>query len=580
MRAARWILPQVPETEAAALSTALKIGMPAARVLCARGFSNAAAARAFLSPAIEALHDPFLMRDMREAVERLRGAIDRREKILIYGDYDVDGTTAVVLLKTAIELAGGQASVFVPHRLRDGYGMHPQAIRNAAAEGVRLIVSADTGIRASQVVALAGELGLDVIVTDHHLPEAELPPAVAVLNPNRQDCMYPEKSLCGAAVAFKLAQALFSSLGWDPERARRMTASFLKLVSIATVADVVPLSGENRIMVKHGLEGLRDVRNPGLRALLDVAGFARPAVPTATQVAFRVAPRMNAAGRMDTATHVIELFTTADTERARALARQLHDLNADRQQTEAEIIAEILAACESKPVTEDQWALVFCGEGWHRGVLGIVASRLVERFHRPAIVLGIENGFAQGSGRSIPQFHLLEALDAMPELFVKYGGHRHAAGLTLLPEHAAVFRERLNAHAAQRLTAEDLAPVVEIDALLNLPELSDEAVGQVLSLAPFGYGNPAPLFGVMSAEVAAPPAIWKEKHLRLAFRQNGRVISAKAWNFAGRAAEFAAGACLDVALTIEEDAYSAARGYGSWCAVLREARPARAAAAG
>jgi single-stranded-DNA-specific exonuclease len=380
-------------------------------------------------------------------------------------------------------------------------------------------------------------------------------------------------------VAFKLVQALFAGLGWPAGRIRRLTESFLKLVAIATVADVVPLNGENRIIVKHGLGGLRDVRNHGLRALLDVAGFSGSAVPTATQVAFRVAPRINAAGRMDTAMHVIEMFTTGDAERARSLARQLHDLNADRQQVEADIVEQVVAACAETPVTDEHAALVFCGESWHRGVLGIVASRLVERYHRPAIVLGIENGLAHGSGRSIAQFHLLQALDSMPELFVKYGGHSHAAGLTLLPENVPVFRERFNRYAAERLTPDDFVFETEIDALLNLSELTDTAVEQVLRLAPFGMGNPAPVFATMNAEVAAPPSLWNEKHLRLAFRQNGRTISTKAWNFAGRAAEFTPGARVDLALTLEDDPYSAARGFGSWCAVLRDTRPARAAAA-
>jgi single-stranded-DNA-specific exonuclease len=579
MPAARWILPQVAEPQAASLARALRIEMPAARVLCARGLLDPKEAAVFLSPPLEGLHDPFLMRDMATAVARLRRAIEGRERILIYGDYDVDGTSAVVILKKAIELAGGDASVFVPHRLRDGYGMRPEAIRDAAAEGVRLIVSVDTGIRAGEVVSLARELGLDVIVTDHHLPELELPPAVAVLNPNRPDCGYPEKNLCGAGVALKLVQALFEDLAWPAGRIRRLTESFLKLAAIATVADVVPLSGENRIIVKHGLGALRDVRNHGLRALLDTAGFSGSAVPTATQIAFRVAPRINAAGRMDTAMHVIEMFTTADAERARSLARQLHDLNADRQQTEAGIIEQVLAACAGTPVTEERHALVFCGEGWHRGVLGIVAGRLVERFHRPAIVLGVENGLAQGSGRSIARFHLLEALDSMRDLFEKYGGHRQAAGLTLRSGNVPALQERLNRYAAERLTPNDFVPETAIDAFLNLSELTDAAVDQVLRLAPFGMGNPAPVFGVMNAEVAGPPSLWNEKHLRLAFRQSGRTISAKAWNFAERAAEFSPGARVDAALTLEDDPYSAASGFGTWCAVLRDTRPARAAAA-
>ena len=324
---ARWLFPAPEPGRAAALGTALGVGSLAAKVLAARGFTDAEAARCFLHPSLGDLHDPFGLRDMEPAVERLRAAIAAGERILIYGDYDVDGTTAVVLLMTAIRLAGGSAFYHVPHRLKDGYGMRSEVVEVAATRGVKLIVSVDTGIRAAEVVVRAAELGIAVIVTDHHLPEAELPPALAVINPNRRDCPYPNKDLCGAGVAFKLAQALLLRSGWPAERLARVSESLLKLVAIATVADVVPLTGENRVMVKHGLSGLGDARNPGLRALLEVAGFSRGVAPSARQVAFQLAPRINAAGRMDTAESVIELFLTADPARARELAQQLHNRN-------------------------------------------------------------------------------------------------------------------------------------------------------------------------------------------------------------------------------------------------------------
>jgi single-stranded-DNA-specific exonuclease len=572
----RWALTPVSGADAARLAAALGVGLPAASVLCARGFSDPDRARAFLSPSLHDLHDPFLMLGMGEAVARLRQAIAAGERILIYGDYDVDGSTAIVILKKAIEMAGGLVSHFIPHRLRDGYGLHGEAIERAAHDGVRLIVSVDTGIRAAEAVRLARSLGMDVIVTDHHLPEAELPPAAAILNPNRPGCGYPEKNLCGAGVAFKLIQALLASCGWPRERIERVTASFLKLVAIATVADVVPLIGENRVIVKHGLSGLAAVRNPGLRALLEVAGFPPPAAPTATQVAFRVAPRINAAGRMDSAMHVIEMFTTPDAERARSLAQLLHDLNAGRQQTETEIVEAVLEECARAPITDRQAALVFCGDNWHRGVLGIVASRLLERFHRPIVVLSAENGLAQGSGRSIAQFHLLDALDAMPELFIKYGGHSHAAGLTLAAGDVPRFRERFNEYAAARLTAADFVAERRIDAPLSLADLNDRAVAEVLAIGPFGNGNPDPVFAVYAAQIAGPPAVWKDKHLRFAVRQNGRTMMVKAWGFAGRIQEFEPGACVDLALSVEQDSFSAAQGLPGWSLSLRDVRPAQA----
>ncbi len=567
---ARWILPP-PGEGAAALASALGIGAAAARVLVRRGFTDPDAARTFLRPSLDHLRDPLAMRDMGAAIERIRRAIAAAERIVIYGDYDVDGTTSVVLLAKAIELAGGRADHHVPHRLKDGYGMRPEIVEAMAADGVKLIVSVDTGIRAAEVVRRAAELGIDVIITDHHLPESALPPALAVLNPNRPDCSYPEKNLCGAGVAFKLAHGLLATLGWPEAKLRRVCESFLKIVAIATVADVVPLTGENRVIVKHGLDGLNDVRNTGLRALLDVAGFTGGAVPTARQVAFQIAPRINAAGRMDTANAVIELYLTRDPARAQELARQLHDQNTERQQVEL----AIREACEQIAVPDAAAALVYYGPAWHRGVLGIVASRMVDRLRRPVFVLGRneEDGLVMGSGRSIPAFHLLAALESMPDLFRKFGGHEHAAGVTMEEANVEEFRRRFNACAAARLCPEDFLRRMEIDAVVGLRELTDAAVHDVFSLAPFGTGNPAPLFAALDVEVARPPEVMKEKHLRLTVRQNGRFLKLKAWNCAERAGELAPGTHLDVAFELEEDPHSAARGYAPWCAMMRDFRP-------
>jgi single-stranded-DNA-specific exonuclease len=557
---------------AAELAASLKLSLPAAKVLAHRGLADPTAARRFLKPGFDDLHDPLAMRDMSAAVERLSRAIRDGERILIYGDYDVDGTTSVVLLTKAIELAGGTAAYHVPHRLKDGYGMRSEVVEAAAEQGVKLIVSVDTGIRAAEVVGRAKELGIDVIVTDHHLPESDLPPALAVLNPNRLDCEYPEKNLCGAGVAFKLIQALLPAMGWPADKVRRVAESFLKLVAIATVADVVPLTGENRAMVAQGLRGLGDVRNPGLRALLDVAGFKSGAAPPdARQVAFQIAPRMNAAGRMDTARAVVELFLTNDAARARELAQQLHDQNTERQQVEA----GVRDTCEQIAVEDHQCALVYYAEDWHRGVLGIVASRLVERLHRPVFVLSLnpEDGMAQGSGRSIPAFHLLAALESMADLFVRFGGHQHAAGVTLDCARVGEFRERFNAYAAALLAPEDFLRRVNIDALLELREITQPAINELFALAPFGHGNPAPLFAALNVDVAGS-VVFKEKHLRLTVKQAGRSLTLKAWNFAERAADLTPGSRIDIAFSLEEDAYSAARGYPNWAANLRDFRAA------
>jgi single-stranded-DNA-specific exonuclease len=578
MPPARWVIPENnPECEER-LTRETAVGAITARVLVARGYSDPSSARRFLRPSVDDLSDPFLLAGMRVAVDRLLAAVARKEKILIYGDYDADGTTAVVILYKALELAGGAVSFHVPHRLRDGYGMQPGVIEDAARDGVGLIVSVDTGIRANDVVRQARDLGIDVIITDHHLPDHELPPALAVLNPNRPGCGYPDKRLCGAGVAFQLARALFGSLGWSEKKVRALVHSFLKMAAIATVADVVPLLGENRIIVKNGLRGLQDARNPGLRALLDVAGFPGSTPCTASGIAFRVAPRINAAGRMANARDVIEMFLTADPDRARAIAGQLHELNHERQQTEAAIVRTILEECERIPVSEKDAALIFSGEKWHRGVVGIVASRLVERFYRPVVVLGVEGAEASGSGRSIPGFHLLEALESMADLFTRFGGHKQAAGLTLTADRVPELRERLNAFARARLTREDLLPTLEIDAALNIGDLNDGAVAEILDLAPFGFGNPAPLFVANGVEVASSPTLFGDKNLRVSVKQDGRFLTMKGWGFAERAGELPRGRRVDIVFEVNHDPYAQARGWGTWSTTLKDVREAGSAA--
>lgn len=570
----KWLISKTdPSCDPLALARDLRISAPLARVLIARGIQRETEARRFLFPTAADLLDPFLLKDMRRATARLIQAIRAKEPILLYGDYDVDGTSSLVLLKKVIDLSYGVAHCFVPHRLRDGYGMKSEVVEQAAADGVRLIISVDTGIRANDVVKHAQALNIDVIVTDHHLPETELPPALAVLNPNRPDCTYPEKNLCGAGVALKLADALMRELDWPAERREKLLDSFLKIVAIATVADVVPLTGENRVIVKRGLEGLRKVANPGLRALLDVSGIELGVAPTARQVGFQIAPRINAAGRMASASDVVELFTTSDGDRARQLAAQLDQLNKHRRDTEDAIQQAILQQCLEQPVTDDEFALVFAGEGWHRGVVGIVASRVVARHHRPAFVLSIEDGVITGSGRSIRQFHLLEALESMPELFTKFGGHRQAAGLTLPADKLDEFRARLRSFAATRLTVADFEPELEIDGHIDLTEINDRSVAELLDLAPFGMGNQPPSFVARDLTVEAAE-IKNDKHVFARFSQGGRSLRVKAWDFAARVANLSPGAKIDAVLQFEDDPYSAERGYAPWQTMLLDFRVA------
>lgn len=567
---ARWVLPGEPPEHIAR-------GPLSGRVLWTRGYRDPEDVERFLHPCITNLNSPFALRDMDQAVKRLTRAIADGEPILLYGDYDVDGTTSIVILKTTLQMAGAKVGHFVPHRIRDGYGMRSEVIEEAAAQGVKLVISVDTGIRAGAVVEHAAQLGIDVIVTDHHLPEAELPPACAVINPNRPDCTYPEKNLCGAVVALKLAQAVMESAGWDERRCRALLESFLKMAAIATVADVVPLTGENRIIVKCGLQGLSEVRNPGLRALLDVAGFKTGECPTAGQVAFRIAPRMNAAGRMDDARKVIDLFFTRDMAQAAALASELHDHNQNRRDTEQEIVRSIRDLCTDKPVTDCDAALVFSGASWHKGVVGIVASRIVETYHRPVFVLCEDpvTGEASGSGRSIRGFHLLEALESMAGLFTRFGGHRQACGVTLPIDKVGEFRERLNHYASQLLTPDDFRPVVEIDALISVSELGEATVTDICQLAPFGFGNPMPVLGILNAEIAGA-SLRGERHVNLGLRQNGgRTMILTGWDWASRIEELRSGSRVNVAVSLDE-------GYrdGQWRILLKDVQPAESLTSG
>ena len=520
----RWLSTPVEASKTQALATALadfKLDLPPgarpvlAELLIRRGIDNPVAAQRFLKPALEHLHDPLQMSGMKAALDRLDSAVEHKEKILIYGDYDVDGTTAIVILKTAIELCGGAADFHVPHRIREGYGMRDEVIERAASEGVRLIISVDTGIRAFHAAEAARRTGIDLIVTDHHLPGLDgVPQALAVVNPNQAGCDYPCKHLCGAGVAFKLAQGLMQRR-LDPKDQSRLLMSFMKVVAIATIADSVPLLGENRVFAKLGLEGLRCPVNAGLKALLEVAKLGDGRELTSTEVAFRIAPRVNAAGRMDVARDVVELFSVKDIERAREIAGRLDKLNSDRQDEERRIMESILQRLEEEPALREAYCVVVDGEGWHRGVIGITATRVVERYGRPTLVISREAEEAHGSGRSIPTFHLLDALESCPELFSRYGGHAHAVGFALPSANIEKLREHLDQYARARLTTADFEPQLEFDRELPLDEVTPELQRALALLEPFGMENPEPIFTAKAVRLMQPPQSVKDKHIRL-----------------------------------------------------------------
>jgi single-stranded-DNA-specific exonuclease len=568
----RWQLSPPHPEEAASLAAAARIPLVVAELLIAREITTPEAAYNFLNPEISQLHDPFQMLGMAAAVDRLELAISRGETVLLYGDYDVDGTTAVVLLKTAIEMLSGSSGAkvrfHVPHRLREGYGIQSSVLEAASQEGVGLVISVDTGMRAFAEAKLARKLGLDLIITDHHLPDAEdeIPVAHAVLNPNQPGCPYPEKSLCGAAIAFKLAQAVLERR--DPARTRDKTIpSFLKMVAIATVADAVPLRGENRILAALGIRELHRPAGLGLRALFQAAGVD-PATKqlTSFDLGFRIGPRINAAGRMDIAAEVVELFTTRDAARAHELANKLERLNTERRETEAEVLRKV----EARLATDHQLAanrmLVMVGDGWHRGIIGILASRIVDRTAKPAIVVSVEDGIAYGSGRSIDGFPLLEAIETCSDLYTRFGGHAFAVGFAMPATNLPEMEQRLYAFAARKLAGQEAEQILRIHAELPLDRVTPVLAGWLRKLDPLGHGNPEPVFVARNLQLTSPVRLMKEKHIRLEVTPAPTASTAIAqvklapmkavgWNLARRAHELRLeqGSRIDLAYRIREN---------------------------
>ena len=537
MRPLRWEDVAVDRARTAEMAAALDVPDVIAHLLCQRGVATAEDAARFLAPSLAHLHDPFLLTGMREAVDRILAAIARHERIVIHGDYDVDGVTSTAVLQRAIELLGGDVGHFLPHRRHDGYGLLPATMERLHAEGARLVISVDCGIRAGEAAGRARDLGLDLIITDHHEPEGVLPAALAVINPKRADCAYPDKHLAGVGVALKLVQGLLIKSG----RGLASLPQFIKVAAIGTLADVVPLVGENRVIARLGLAGLSAGPNStGLDALLEEAGLTGRQLDS-FHVAFMLAPRINAAGRMESADLALDLLLLrgkdAETRgRARLLAKQLGEENTRRRAQEAAITTEAKRIVEHDPDVGAHNALVVGGDGWHRGVIGIVASKLVEAFHKPAVVLAIEDGVAHGSCRSIPGFDLLEALEQCQDLFMKFGGHRQAAGVTLEAARVPEFRQRLSAWAAARLSPEDLMPRLRIDAPLGLREISGGVIDGLARMGPFGMANPTPVFRASPVELVEPPRRLKDRHLALFLRQDGRAFRAIAWRAIDREA--------------------------------------------
>ena len=549
-----------PHDEAAAASLAQALGVSAvtARLLAIRGLTDPDEASRFLNPSLDQLHDPLRLAGLGCAADRLMLAVANRERISVHGDYDVDGITSTVILRRALELLGADVGHFIPERLTDGYGLQPGTIDRLHAEGVKLIVSVDCGIRAPEAARRARELGVDLIITDHHEPDDELPDACAVVNPKRHDCSYPDKNLAGVGVALKLVQSLCTRTGksaWLP--------AFVKIAAIGTLADVVPLIGENRIIAKLGLQMLtKGPHKVGLRALLEAAGLTGKTIDS-YHIGFMVAPRINAAGRMSTPDIATRLLLASDegmAEEAKALAEQLETENTRRRAEDQDILAKAKKIVETDPDIGSRSVLVVAGEGWHRGVIGIVASKLVDAFYRPAIVLSIDGDIAHGSCRSITGFNMLACLESCAPLMKRFGGHKAAAGLQIETSRIKEFRQAVNAHADAILGPDDLRPSLWLDGPLAFHDINERVMVEFAALAPFGPGNPRPKFHTNGVAIVDGPRLLKERHLKMSVKQNGRVLRAIQWNAAEREPNLTAKKDgVEIAYTIEENEYQGTR---------------------
>lgn len=503
----RWSIRKHDADAVNRLASALSVKPLIAALLIARGHDTEERAKKFLNPSPEHLHEPYLLQGMNEAVARIQKAIDSGERIMIWGDYDVDGTTGTVLLRKMLSLLGSDSTFHVPNRFTEGYGINIPALERAKNEGVTLVISVDCGIRSFEPLEWARDNGLDVIVTDHHLSDEIRgnPPAVAVVNPNQTGCQYPDKHLAGVGVAFKLAHALLRENGLESE-----VPQFLKIAAIGTVADVMDLKGENRAIVALGLLDLPKTDNWGLKALMEVADCRSDM--TSYHIGFRIGPRINAAGRMDVARHVVELFEASDFAKARELATLLDSRNRERQKVQQEITQLALTETDSH---DGLHFVVVAGEGWHQGVIGLAASRIAEKLYRPTIVLSVKDGVGHGSARSIPGFHLLESLDTCSDLFEQYGGHAAAAGMKIRIEKVDDLRVRLNEHARSTLSDDQLVPELRVDALVTSQSLSLELVDDLSCFEPFGAGNPKPIFVTRDFVLREEPFVMKDRHLKL-----------------------------------------------------------------
>ena len=547
----RWTLPEPADAAAVSqLAAALHLPEIVCRLLVARGHATPDAAKLFLRPRLDQLHDPLAMRGLPDAVERIVRAIRAGETIFVHGDYDVDGICSTTLLTRALRGMGATVVPFIPRRLEDGYDLTMAGVDAARRAGARLVVTCDCGTSAREPIAALCASGIDVIVTDHHLPGGALPACLAVLNPRQPGCEYPDKDLAAAGVAFKLALAVAHAMG----ASENPIFGMLDLVALATVADIAPLRGENRVFVRYGLKLMHETRNIGLRALVRAAGLEGKPL-TAGRIGYILAPRLNAVGRLGHALRGVELLLTDDASEANRIARELEELNRRRQDIDKSTLARAREHVARLDL-DDTFGIVLADESWHPGVVGIVASRLVEEFARPTLLIAVHDGVGKGSGRSIPAFDLHAGLGECRDLLLRFGGHRAAAGVTVESARIAALAARFNEVARARLSSDDLVPVVRVDLEVPLEAASEELESLLRHFEPFGIGNPAPVLMTRGARLGAPPRIVGQDGLRLRLAGADGELDALGWGMASIAAMLSPGQTLDASFRLERDEWN------------------------
>jgi single-stranded-DNA-specific exonuclease len=543
----RWTIAPVDTAAVASLRASLNISPVLCNILAQRGINSYEKAKHFFRPSLEDLHDPWLMKDMLRAVKRILSAFNDNEKILIYGDYDVDGTTAVAAMFQFIHRLHPLSDFYIPHRYREGYGISKAGIDYAHENGFSLIISLDCGIKSVELIGYAKSLGIDFIVCDHHLPDAELPPAVAILNAKQPDCGYPYKELCGCGVGIKLMQAICDEVNLPDEHWQR----YLDLAATAIAADIVPITGENRTLAYFGLKKVNEDPCPGIRALMQLAGIQKEM--SIGNLVFVIAPRVNAAGRMDDAKKAVQLFIEQDAAAAMQFAEMLHSDNSDRREADSSITEEALEMIQKNPALQNRKSTVLFQAHWHKGVVGIVASRLIETWYRPTIVLTRSGDYLAGSARSVAGFNLYEAIHACREHLLGYGGHFAAAGMTLLPENFEAFAEAFEKEVSNRITPEQLIPEINIDAEIGFSDITPGFYSIISQMEPFGPENMRPVFIARRVTDTGFSKIVKDLHLRFVLRQQNITLTGIGFNMADQFPLLQNGQPVDIIFSVDEN---------------------------